>query len=109
MAVIAAVALSARSSHEGPPFYPTCALRRKRRRARAQLRSFPDEPLRRPDCEAAAHSGNACRAKGITPSLVDVLICRIAIDRRWHISATDPDFVTYARVPPIQQIHDVSS
>jgi hypothetical protein len=29
MAVIAAVASSARSSHEGPPFYPTCALGRK--------------------------------------------------------------------------------
>jgi hypothetical protein len=70
-------------------------------RLRAALRAFPDEPITTSDYEAAAQAGNACRAKGIAPSVVDVLICQIAMSRQWSIFTTDPDFKNYAKALPI--------
>jgi predicted nucleic acid-binding protein len=69
---------------------------------RATLRSFPDEPIATPDHEAAAKASNDCRSKGIVVSVVDILICTIALTRDWSIFTTDPDFKNYARVVPIQ-------
>lgn len=69
---------------------------------RAALRPFPDEPVDTSDYEAAAAAGNACRAKGIASSLVDVLICQIALSRNWNIFTTDEDFNNYARALPIK-------
>jgi predicted nucleic acid-binding protein len=59
---------------------------------RATLRSFPDEPLGTPDYEAAAKAGNECRLKGAAVSVVDVLICAIALTHDWAIFTADPDF-----------------
>jgi predicted nucleic acid-binding protein len=69
---------------------------------RLYLRSFRDEAIDTSDYEEAAKAGNRCRAKGIAVSIVDILLCAIAIKRQWAIFATDPDFSNYARVLPLQ-------
>jgi predicted nucleic acid-binding protein len=69
---------------------------------RITLMSFPDEPIDTSDYEAAAKASNDCKAKGIIVSVVDVLICSIAMSRRWSIFTTDPDFANYARVLTIK-------
>jgi len=68
---------------------------------RVALRAFPDEPIDASDYEGAAGASNACRARGIAASLVDVLICQIAISREWSIFTTDPDFKNYAKALPL--------
>ena len=68
---------------------------------RVTLRSFPDEPIGTSDYEAAAKASNDCRSKGVTVSLIDILICAIALARDWSILTSDPDFKDYARILPI--------
>jgi predicted nucleic acid-binding protein len=70
-------------------------------RLRLHLRSFPDEPIDTADHEEAARAGNRCRGKGIVVSIVDLLLCAVAIKREWAIFTTDPDFTNYAKVLPI--------
>jgi predicted nucleic acid-binding protein len=65
------------------------------------LRAFPDESITTTAHEGAAKASNTCRAKGIVSSVVDALICEIALARQWSIFTTDPDFKNYARVLPI--------
>ena len=69
---------------------------------RLTLRAFPDEPIGTPDYESAAKAGNDCRSKGIGVSTVDILICAVALARRWSVFTMDPDFQNYARVLPIK-------
>ncbi len=69
---------------------------------RSTLRAFPDEPIETADYEAAAKASNDCRSKGIVVSIVDILICEVALARRWSIFTTDPDFRGYAMVLPIE-------
>src|SRR5262252_2089565 len=69
---------------------------------RVHLRSFPDEVVDTSDYEEAAKSGNRCRTKGVAVSIVDILLCAIAIKRQWAILTTDPDFSSYARVLPLR-------
>jgi predicted nucleic acid-binding protein len=64
---------------------------------RQYLRSFPDERISTSDHEEAAKAGNQCRAKGVAVSIVDVLLCAVAMRREWGIFTTDPDFLNYAR------------
>jgi len=66
------------------------------------LRAFPDETLEISDYESAAESSNACRTRGISVSLVDVLICAAAIRRNSLVFSTDPDFRHYSRVLPLK-------
>ena len=66
------------------------------------LRSFPDEPVDTADYEGAARAGNQCRSKGIAVSVVDALLCAVAMKRRWTIFTTDPDFKNYATVLPLK-------
>jgi hypothetical protein len=68
---------------------------------RLHLRSFPDEPIDASDYEEAAKAGNRCRGKGIVVSIVDILICAVAIKRKWAIFTTDPDFTNYVKVLPV--------
>ncbi len=68
---------------------------------RLHLRSFPDEPIDTSDYEEAAKAGNQCRGKGIVVSIVDILLCAVAIKREWAIFTTDPDFAIYSKVLPI--------
>lgn len=71
-------------------------------RLRVHLRSFPDELVDAPDYEEAAKAGNRCRAKGVAVSIVDILLCAVAIKRQWAIFTTDPDFSNYAKVLPLR-------
>ena len=68
---------------------------------RVYLRSFPDEAIDTTDYEEAAKAGNQCRGKGIVVSVVDILMCAIAVRHNWSILTTDPDFSNYARVIPV--------
>ena len=74
---------------------------------RTRLRTFRDEPLNTDDYEAAAKAGNDCRAKGIAVSVVDMLICVVAIRRNMAVFTNDPDFERYARALPLL-IHSVA-
>ena len=69
---------------------------------RVHLRSFPDEVIDTSDYEEAAKAGNRCRAKGVAVSIVDILLCAVAIKRQWAIFTTDPDFSNYAKVIPLR-------
>jgi len=69
---------------------------------RRVLGAFRDEPMNTADFEAAAKASNACRSKGIVVSIVDSLICAVALSRQWSIFTTDPDFRSYAKVLPIK-------
>ena len=69
---------------------------------RLYLRSFPDEVVDTSDHEEAAKAGNRCRARGIVVSIVDILLCAVAVKREWAIFTTDPDFSNYAKVLPIR-------
>jgi hypothetical protein len=69
---------------------------------RIALRAFPDEPIGTADYEAAAKAGNDCRSRGIVATVVDALLCQIAVARQWSIFTTDPDFKAYAKVLPIK-------
>jgi predicted nucleic acid-binding protein len=64
---------------------------------RKTLGAFRDEPVDTADHEAAAKAANACRAKGIAVSVVDMLICAVARRRGMAIFTTDRDFENYAR------------
>src|SRR6516225_1732346 len=69
---------------------------------RLHLRSFPDEVINTSDYEEAAKAGNRCRAKGLAVSIVDILLCAVAIKRQWAVFSTDPDFSSYAKVLPLR-------
>ncbi len=69
---------------------------------RAALRAFPDEPVETTDYEEAAKASNNCRSSGLVVSVVDVLICTVALARDWSVFTTDPDFKSYARILPIR-------
>jgi len=71
-------------------------------RLRQSLRAFPDERMDTSDHEEAAKAGNQCRARRIAVSIVDVLLCAVAMSREWAIFTTDPDFSNYARVLPLK-------
>ena len=65
---------------------------------RLTLASFADEVLETGDYEAAARLSNACRSKGKSTSLVDMLICAVAIQREWLVFTVDGDFAEYAQI-----------
>jgi predicted nucleic acid-binding protein len=69
---------------------------------RTVLQAFRDEPVDTSDHEAAAKSSNDCRTKGVVVSIVDVLICAVALRRGWTILTTGPDFRNYANILPIK-------
>jgi len=66
------------------------------------LRAFPDETITVASHEAAAKLSNDCRSKGIVVSVVDILICALALERDLEIFTTDPDFEHYRKVIPIK-------
>jgi hypothetical protein len=68
---------------------------------RVYLRAFPDEVVDTADYEEAAKAGNRCRATGVVVSIVDILLCAVAIRREWAIFTTDPDFSRYAKELPL--------
>ena len=69
---------------------------------REDLRSFDDCELALEDYETAALAFNTCRAHGVSGSVVDMLICGVAMRRGWSIFSSDPDFRNYAKWLPLQ-------
>ena len=67
-------------------------------RLRVALRPFPDLPMATEDYERAAHFANRCRARGITGSAVDLLICAVSFRFAAPVYTTDTDFRRYAAV-----------
>ena len=72
------------------------------RRLRNYLRDFPDIALVAEDYEEAARASNQCRQSGIASSLVDMLICAVALRRDWQILSTDGVFAHYGRAIPLR-------
>jgi predicted nucleic acid-binding protein len=72
------------------------------RKLRDYLHAFQEHPLEMADYEEAAHMNNRCRARGITGSAIDFLICAAAHRRGWTILTTDRDFQNYASVLPLR-------
>jgi predicted nucleic acid-binding protein len=72
------------------------------RSLRDRLRAFDDVPLLTADFEEAARASNDCRAKGISGSPIDFLICAAANRRSWRVFTTDRDFSHYARHIPLR-------
>jgi predicted nucleic acid-binding protein len=73
---------------------------------RERLAAFEDVPLGSADHERAAGYYNTCRAKSVTPTAFDMLICALATAHRLAIFTTDTDFRRYANVLPIT-LHDL--
>lgn len=71
-------------------------------RLRADLRAFDHLALTVGDYEEAARTNNQCRAKGVSGSAIDFLICAVAARRNWQVFTTDKDFAAYARHVPIR-------
>ncbi len=65
---------------------------------RLMLRAFPDTVIDTSDYEGAALASNQCKTKGVTVSMVDALICVVAMNRGWTIFTTDTDFEHHARI-----------
>jgi predicted nucleic acid-binding protein len=68
---------------------------------RQYLGAFPEPLLEVADYEEAARMSNQCRARGISGSAVDFLICAAAHRHKWAIFTTDLDFQRYASVLPL--------
>ena len=71
-------------------------------RLRERLDAFEDLAAETADHERAAAFFNACRAKGISPGAIDVLICAVAARHGLAIFTTDADFARYAAVLPLR-------
>jgi hypothetical protein len=69
---------------------------------RERLAAFDDVPAGAADHECAARYFNACRARGVTPTAFDVLMCALAMRHGLTIFTTDSDFTHYAKVLPIK-------
>jgi predicted nucleic acid-binding protein len=67
-----------------------------------KLRAFEDASISTEDYEEAASITNECRAKGISGSAIDLLLCAIAVRRNWPIYTTDEDFVRFAKLLPLE-------
>jgi predicted nucleic acid-binding protein len=73
---------------------------------RQYLRAFDEPALQAQDYEEAARMSNQCRARGITGSAVDFLICAASHRRGWAIFTTDRDFHHYSRVVSLKLYPD---
>ena len=60
------------------------------------------------DYDRAASFFNACRAKGVVGTPIDLLICAVAARSDVAIFSTDSDFQRYARHLPIR-LHEVNA
>lgn len=69
---------------------------------RTYFRAFPDEDVATTDHEAAAEASNRCKSGGVTVSVVDVLICSVAIARKLAVFTTDSDFEQLAKLLPLK-------
>lgn len=66
------------------------------------LAAFPHLPIALTDYDQAAEFFNTCRAKGVSGTSIDFLLCAIAHRTGISIFTTDADFPRYARHLPIR-------
>jgi len=66
------------------------------------LRDFPDVQLAASDYESAAMASNKCKGKGLIVSVVDALICAVALDRDFTIFSIDRDFERFTDILNIE-------
>lgn len=71
-------------------------------RLRSFLRSFQDMEIGIDDYESAAQASNQCQVKGITVSVVDALICAVALNHDCAIFTSDNDFKLFTRILSIK-------
>lgn len=76
-------------------------------RLREHLRHFPDEPLTIEDHEEAARCANLCRAKGVSGSPVDFLLCALGSRGDLAVFTLDEDFLRYQEHLELLRIHGV--
>jgi len=69
---------------------------------RSDLRTIENAMLTEEDYEAGANAFNLCRSHGISGSVVDMLICGVALRHAWGVFTCDPDFAAYAKWLPLQ-------
>jgi predicted nucleic acid-binding protein len=62
------------------------------------LDAFPDVEIAPGDYIEAAKLRNACLAKDVAPSVVDMLLCAVANRQGWEIFTTDSDFERYSKI-----------
>ncbi|NUQ36055.1 MAG: PIN domain-containing protein [Planctomycetaceae bacterium] len=63
---------------------------------KTRLRAFDDVAMETDDYEEAANCFNLCRARGVSGSAIDFLLCATAIRRNLALFTTDGDFRRYA-------------
>jgi len=68
---------------------------------RRYLRAFQEPLLEIADYEEAARMSNQWRARGVSGSTVDFLICAVAHRHKKAVFTTDQDFQKYASVLPL--------
>ncbi|HEY4960289.1 MAG TPA: PIN domain-containing protein [Candidatus Limnocylindrales bacterium] len=56
---------------------------------RTALEAFRDEAINTPDYDDAARFYNLCRSSGVECGPVDILICAVAVRRKWSVLAND--------------------
>lgn len=69
---------------------------------RSSLRAFPDEPITTDHYEAAAQFYNMCKARGVTGTFIDLLICAVAVAEDFGVFTSDKDFEHFRRVIPLR-------
>ena len=58
-------------------------------RLRTTLAAFRDESIATTDYEEAARFHNICRSRGVQCGPIDILICAVAVRRKWNVLAND--------------------
>ena len=66
---------------------------------RTSLAAFRDEPIDTTDYEEAARLYNVCRTQGVECGPVDILICAVAVRRKWSVLANDARLNNAYRLP----------
>lgn len=56
---------------------------------KAALNAFQDEPIKTLHYEDAARLLNICRSRGVACGSTDILICAVAIQKRWTLLTND--------------------
>jgi hypothetical protein len=72
------------------------------RTLKEKLSVFDDEELFTGDYENAATAANRCTSIGVATTSIDVLICAVALDRRWPIFTSDKGFSQFQKVLKFQ-------
>lgn len=67
------------------------------------LDPFPDEDLTKDDFVEAARFFNLCRDRGVECGVVDILICSVAVRRRFAVLTNDQALIRCLRVLGISQ------